>query len=130
MELTTLRRQDVILSEDKLEAFLLRCALKGFTSSEIFQETAIILEDNGNITIEFARDGCIPQFEIFAPHEWEPGPKTSLKMQGMFARVRPTPTKAEVYDFFSGQRINLNKQEERFGEQLRQKIEELEQNTF
>jgi hypothetical protein len=85
---------------------------------------------DGQITLEFLPDGGGFRFVTFEHDEWSPAETASTGALRLFKRFRPTPAKAEVYDLFTGQRMNLNKKEERFGEKLRQKIEELEQNAF
>ncbi|SOB60055.1 protein of unknown function [Pseudodesulfovibrio profundus] len=127
---TLLRRADVRLDPDKLQRFVTSCVTQGDCLADVFLTTRIYLEMDGQITLEFLPDGGGFHFVTFEHDEWSPAETASRDALRLFRQFRPAPTKAEVYDLFTGQRIDPNKKEERFGEKLRQKIEELEQNAF
>lgn len=129
-ECTQLRRADVRLDPEKLQRFVASCVTQRVCLADVFLETRIYLERGGQITLEFLPDGGGFRFITFDSDEWSPAETASRDALRLFKRFRPAPAKAEVYDLFTGQRIDLNKKEDLFGERLRQKIEELEQNVF
>lgn len=122
---TPLHRTDVRLDPDKLQRFVASCVTQGDCLADVFLDTRIYLESDGQITLEFLPDGDGFRFVTFDYDEWSPAGTASMDALRLFKRFRPDPAKAEVYDLFSGQRIDLSKKEERFGERLRQKIAEL-----
>jgi hypothetical protein len=126
----TIRRKDVVMNEDKLDAFLHLCVIKGYTSAEVFQASTLSLSGNGNVIIELCRPEGVPQFEVFEPGEWEPGKKASGDVELVFYRTRPRPATAEIYDIFTGKIIDPDRKEKRFGERLQAAIERREQNAF
>lgn len=129
-ECTLLSRADVRLDPDKLQRFVASCVTQGDCLADVFLDTRIYLESDGQITLEFLPEGGGFRFITFGHDEWSPAETASTDALRLFKRFRPAPTKAEVYDLFSGKRIDLSKKEERFGERLRQRIAELEQNAF
>ena len=126
----TIRRRDVVMDEDKLDAFLHLCIIKGYTSAEVFQTSILTLSGNGNVIIELCRPEGVPQFEVFEPGEWEPGKRASGDVELVYYRTRPRPATAEVFDIFTGKIITPDKKEERFGERLQAAIERHEQTAF
>lgn len=125
-----INRRDICLDDDKFDGFVVRCVQAGHTVSDVFLGTELFLEPGGSVVLEYYQEGDTLYYESFGHDEWEPSSAAGDSVVRMFKRSRPKEAKAEVYDIFTGARIDQNKREERFGEKLKKKIAELESNAF
>lgn len=129
-ESTRISRSDIWLDDNKFDGFLVRCVQAGNTVSDLFLGTELFLEPDGTVVLEYNLENDTLYYETFAQDEWGPSEKADEATVRMFNRVRTKTTAAEVYDIFTGLKIDPNKREVRFGERLRAKIAELDSNAF
>jgi hypothetical protein len=104
-ECDQLRRIDVRLDPNKLQGFVTACIAHGGRFADVFWDTRIYLEHDGQITLEFLPDGGTLHFVMFDQDEWSPAETASDDAMRLFKRFREKPDSAQVFDIFTGERL-------------------------
>jgi hypothetical protein len=129
-ESTRINRRDIWLDDDKFSGFIGRCINAGHNYVDVFFGVELFLEHNGTVVVEYIQDYDTLYYEVFSPGEWGPSEHASDSVLRMFNSVRPKDGMTEVFDIFTGLKLDRTRKEERFGEKLREAIAAQEKNAF
>ncbi|BDQ33411.1 hypothetical protein [Pseudodesulfovibrio portus] len=112
-ECNQLHRADVRLDPEKLHGFTTACVAHGNCFADVFWDTRIYLERDGRITLEFLPHGGTLHFVMFELDEWSPAVTASADAMRLFTRFRKEPDDAQVFDIFTGERLQEDQLEAR-----------------
>ncbi len=124
-------RKDVLLDNDRFSRFMRLAMDAPNTLSHFFSEVRLYLEKTGEIIAEYNPAGVTLYHMSFKVRHWSPSDTAPAKVLHAYEKARrKTESGGEIYDIFSGQRIDTNQKETWFDERLRAKTKACERNTL
>lgn len=123
-------RKDILLDNDRFTRFMRLAMDDPNTLSHFFSGVRLYLEKNGEIIAEYNPEGLTLYTMPFRQGHWEPSDTAPAKVIQAYEKARQKTERHGIFDIFSGQQIDTNRKEKKFGERLREKIEASERNSF
>lgn len=123
-------RKDVLLDNDRFSRFMRLAMDDPNTLSHFFSGVRLYLEKDGRIIAEYNPEGLTLYSMPFRQSHWTPSDTAPAKVIRAYEKARQKAENCGVFDIFSGQLIDTNQKEKRFGERLSAKIEASEGNSF